>query len=132
MFKLKFDTGNIYDGAWHEANWNFHMGYFSTRENAERYVDSLFEEFEKLSREREKIWKQIEHIHDARKPKEEETDEDREYVWRKISPLEKAKSEYIVRREFEVRDHYIIEEITSEMVDNDFDGDMELFKNPWG
>ena len=132
MFKLKFDTKDIYDGAWHEADWNFHLGYFSTRENAESYVDSLFKEFGKLSDERDKISKQVKAIHAARKPIEEETDKDRGRVWQKIKPLDDIKSEYMIRREFQVRDHYIIEEITPEMIDNDFNGDMELFKNPYG
>lgn len=133
MFKLDFNTGNTYEGAWHESDWNFHLGYFTTREKAEEYIESIFEVFKPIDAEYNRLCNEISAVHDKYPTGHERQAMPlgkREAIYdNEIKPLRRERDRFDIREELKHRRFYIITEITEKMLDKSFDGDIINYVN---
>lgn len=126
LFKLNFNTGQTYENAWHEIDWDIDYGYFSTREKAEEYIESIFMVFVALDEQRKYILSKLELVR-AAYMRIEDAEERMQFYETHMVPISISIEQTKVKGEFRERKFYIITEITKDDIDKPMQSQPSFF-----
>lgn len=118
MYILTFDTEGQYDMAWHETDWCFELGYFSTEQLAEKYIEACLSWVDGYHAKQASLKSKIrEH---QGKIKNLGNEGRRSYYNKFIAPLNREVSENHVPSEWACKEHYKIKKIEQKEFDKPF------------